>query len=165
MQTTVTGAKDIIVGMADLKVGKQPDSLTTNLGSCIGVCMYSDRHQAGGLLHLMLDYAGDAVNKPGFKPAKYADTGISALLQELRTAYGLHPRDLRAKIFGGGKILKDIVRNIGLDNENAVRKILREYGIPIIAAKTGGEKGYRIRFDLNNGKVMCQIFGQAAEEF
>jgi len=47
--------KQIIVGIADMKVGSGNDEIVTYaLGSCIGVCMYDEIVQAGGMLHAML---------------------------------------------------------------------------------------------------------------
>lgn len=37
------------VGMADLKVCKEPDSLTTlGLGSCVGICLYDPVTKVSG---------------------------------------------------------------------------------------------------------------------
>ena len=45
----------IKVGMADLKVCKAPDALTTlGLGSCVGVALYDPVTKISGLLHCML---------------------------------------------------------------------------------------------------------------
>ena len=45
----------IKVGMADLKVCKSPDGLTTlGLGSCVGVALRDPITKVGGLLHAML---------------------------------------------------------------------------------------------------------------
>ena len=45
----------IKVGMADLKVCKYPDSLTTlGLGSCVGVALYDKATKVTGLAHIML---------------------------------------------------------------------------------------------------------------
>jgi len=44
----------IKVGMADLKVCKCPDALTTlGLGSCVGVALYDPVTKVSGLLHYM----------------------------------------------------------------------------------------------------------------
>ncbi|MCD4780388.1 MAG: chemotaxis protein CheD [Candidatus Omnitrophica bacterium] len=157
--------KEIIVGMADLKVSKAPDIITTSLGSCIGVCLYSPTQKVGGILHLMMAYAGPAAQREGFKKAKFADTGIPELIHQLQAINSSGPKDYVAKIFGGGKILHGIVRNIGADNESAVRSILKDLGIRIVAARTGGGKGYRISLNLDTGKVSCRIFGAESEEF
>ncbi len=158
-------APTLIVGIADIKVGKAPSLITTNLGSCIAVCLYDRNKQVGGMLHLMLARASDGTTREVVKVAKYADTGIPELLKQLRETYGLGKENFVAKIFGGAKILQFVTQNIGEENETAVREILRILGIRVVAAKTGGEKGYKVSFDLSTGKVVCQIFGEPAGEF
>ncbi len=157
--------REIPVGMADLKTGRQGDILSTVLGSCVGVCLYSERHKVGGLLHLMMASAGAQATSPDCKKAKYADTGVPELIRTLRAIHGVSVGDLTAKLFGGAKVLPAVERNIGQENAVAVKTILREYGILVKATKLGGEKGYRIKFSLETGRVVCQVFGQSIEEF
>lgn len=159
------GAREIAVGMADFKTGKEADVLSTVLGSCVGVCLYSPRHKAGGLLHLMMASAGANAMDPHCKKAKYADTGIPELVRSLKVSHGINSSEIVAKLFGGAKVLQGVQRNIGEENIVAVKTILKEYGIPVKALKLGGEKGYRIKFYLETGAVSCQVFGQPAEEF
>ncbi|MBF0331262.1 MAG: chemotaxis protein CheD [Candidatus Omnitrophica bacterium] len=159
------GLKEIIVGMADFKTAKEGEVLTTILGSCVGLCLYSPKHKVGGLLHLMMASAGAQAMSPTCKKAKYADTGVPELIRSLKVMHGASSTDLIAKMFGGAKVLQGVERNIGGENSAAVKTILLEYGIPLKALKLGGEKGYRIKFAMDTGKVACQIFGQIVEEF
>ncbi len=154
----------LVVGIGEIKVGKEPAVIRTNLGSCIGVCLYEKDKRLGGMLHLMLPSANGHDNKPGFRKTKYADTGLPELIGELRRTYGTTEQTLTAKIFGGAKLLKAVTQDIGMDNEKAVREILKNVGIRIIAAKTGGDKGYQIDFNLVTGAVSCRVFGQTAQE-
>lgn len=155
----------IITGIADIKVGKSPSWIITNLGSCIAVCLYDQKQKVGGMLHLMMAAAGPAQEKPDFKPAKYADTGIPELIRAMKKAYNVTEKDLQAKVFGGAKILQKVTRDIGKENDEAVVRILKENGIPVRARKVGGEKGYKVTFDLSSGKVLCQVFGAPVEEY
>ncbi|MEI8013029.1 MAG: chemotaxis protein CheD [Candidatus Omnitrophota bacterium] len=156
---------EITIGMADLKVGKAPQVLSTILGSCIGLCLYSPRHQTGGLLHLMMPFAGESVHQLNYKKAKYADTGVAELIHVLKKTCGVATPEIVAKMFGGAKVLKNVERNIGGENAEVVRSLLKEHGIVLKAVKVGGENGYRIKFHLDTGKVTCQIFGGQPEEF
>jgi len=156
----------LVVGIGDIKIGKAPDKITTYLGSCIAVCLYSPLHKVGGMLHLMLASArlGADESMESIKKAKYADTGIPEILKQLKRSYNLETEDFKAKIFGGAKVLRTVTQEIGQDNEDAARSILKGLGIKIIAAQTGGEKGYKVEFDLNTGKVSSRIFGQEPKE-
>ena len=62
----------IKVGMADLKVCKCPDALTTlGLGSCVGVALYDPVTKISGLLHCMLPDSTQIRNNSNL--AKFAD--------------------------------------------------------------------------------------------
>lgn len=157
-------ANSVLVGIADIKLGRAPQVLKTNLGSCIAVCLYCAEKGVGGMLHFMLDYPLPK-EREGFKKGKYAESGIPELVTQMGHRFGVGPGQLTAKIFGGARLLPTVTRNIGLDNDAAARRVLREMGIRVIAAKTGGEKGYKIDFDLATGKVKCQIFDEAVVEY
>ncbi len=155
----------LAVGIGDIKIGKGPALVRTNLGSCVGVCLYHSGSKVGGMLHCMLPFADEYRDKPGFRAAKYADSGIDELITGLKKMYGIEPKTLTAKIFGGASVLKNISLNIGQTNEQSVRSVLKNLHIPIVAAKTGGEKGYQIDFDLEDGSVLCRVFGQETQEY
>ena len=87
------------------------------------------------------------------------------MLRLLKHKYNLEPRQFTAKMFGGASLLPTIKNNIGLENSNIATEILRSYGIRILSRKTGGEKGYKIDFDLFSGKVHCNLFGEQPQEF
>lgn len=89
----------IKVGMADLKVGRAPDTLTTlGLGSCIGLTLYDPVTKVGGLVHYMLPDSTKLRNSANI--AKFGDTGTKELLR-LMLANGANRRRLVAKIAGG----------------------------------------------------------------
>ena len=154
----------IVVGIGDAKTGQAPAVIRTTLGSCIAVCLYDPENRIGGMLHLMMA-SSQGHSRLDFRPAKFADTGIPLLLEMLKKQHNLLPAQLKAKIFGGAKILRMVSQDIGKDNEKAVREILKSLGIPIVAAKTGGEKGYQIDFNLSTIAVTCRVFGNEPEEF
>ena len=68
-------SKNIMVGMADLNIGRAPDILTTvGLGSCIGLTLYDPVTKVGGLVHYMLPDSKAVSNNSNI--AKFADTGV-----------------------------------------------------------------------------------------
>ena len=155
----------ISVGIGDIKIAEAPQQISTYLGSCIAVCLYSQKRKVGGMLHFMLSSSKLASANLKVNKAKYADTGIIELIDQLKKKYELEARDLEAKIFGGAKVLSGISLNIGGDNEKAAREILSQLKIRITASKTGGEKGYKIRLDLEQGKICCEVFNADKKEY
>jgi len=155
----------IIVGIGDFKIGEAPSVIKTTLGSCIAVCLYDASKKIGGLLHIMMPDSNAYRGKNIINRAKYADTGIVDMVDSLKKEYNTSEISLKAKIFGGAKILKMAAQNIGEDNEEAVRVVLESLKIPIIASKTRGDKGYQVEFVLETGKVNCRVFGENAGEY
>ena len=160
----MTEQNRLTVGIADIKVSVSPDILTTTLGSCVAVCLYDKVNKIGGMVHVMMPSSVSVTRGTEFKKAKYADTGIHELLSMLERK-GFDKKKAEAKIFGGGKVLKQVSKNIGEENVSAVKGILKENGLSIKSSKTGGEKGYRVVMELETGKVVCQIFGEDAKEY
>jgi len=156
----------IAVGIADIKIGKAPQVLRTTLGSCIAVCLYNSDAKVGGMLHFMMatPFRTD-VSPETIKKGKYAQTGIPEILRQLRNHFKIEPTGFTAKLFGGANLLPTVKTEIGRENEEMARSILKTYGVRITGAKTGGPKGYRIDMDLSTGKVKCQVFGQETEEY
>lgn len=153
---------EIIVGMADLKIAQGDLVLKTSLGSCIAVCLYEREQKVGGMIHFMLPHIPASGDKN--KIAKYGDVGIMQLIKTMLSEHRLKKENLRAKIFGGAKMLKCSKEDIGYKNEQLAREILKNEKIKIIASKVGGTKGYKIEFNLQNGMVFCQILGEECTE-
>ena len=152
----------IKVSMADLKVGRAPDSLTTlGLGSCIGLTLYDPVTKIGGLVHYMLPDSTKLKNNSNI--AKFGDTGIKELYKQV-VANGASPRRLVAKIAGGAKMFEvsglSQVGNVGERNSEEAKIILKELRIPLIAEDTGLNYGRTVGLDCNNGDYIIKSVGK-----
>lgn len=156
--------KLIKVGMADLKVGRAPDTLTTlGLGSCIGLTLYDPVTKVGGLVHYMLPDSTKLRNSTNI--AKFGDTGIRELLKQV-LASGASQRRLVAKIAGGACMFEmsggglSSVGHVGARNAEEARKILKELRIPLIAEDTGLNYGRTVELNCENGEYMIKAVGK-----
>ncbi len=145
----------IVVGLADMKIGKGDDELVTYaLGSCIGVCMYDKVSGVGGMLHAMLPMADMSTSM--FLAQKYVDTGTSYLYKSL-CRRGINKNLLRAKIIGGARMFEFGMANsnddIGTYNVMQARKYLAELNVPVEAEMTGGFVGRTVYFTAGAGQV------------
>ena len=152
----------IKVSMADLKVGRAPDSLTTlGLGSCIGLTLYDPVTKIGGLVHYMLPDSTKLKNNSNI--AKFGDTGIKELYKQV-VANGASPRRLVAKIAGGAKMFEvsglSQVGNVGERNSEEAKIILKELKIPLIAEDIGLNYGRTVVLDCNNGDYIIKSVGK-----
>lgn len=144
--------KVVKVGIADMNIVKSPDLIrTTGLGSCVGVVLFDEMKKTAGLLHILLPDSSAGRQKV-LNPAKYADTGVYALLEQLKLE-GVSPWRLKAKIAGGAQMFQlgpgDTMR-IGPRNVEAVKNELERLSIPLISEDTGGNNGRTIEFDPAN---------------
>lgn len=151
----------IKVGMADLKAANHPCALTTlGLGSCVGITLYDRRTKIVGLAHIMLPSSKIATS--AFNRAKFADTGIEDLVNEMRNL-GSNQRDIVAKIAGGAQMFvfasTNHIMKVGFRNSEATKGILENMEIPIIAEDTGGNHGRTIEIDSENGRLMIKTIG------
>ena len=155
----------IKVGMADLKLCKAPDAITTlGLGSCVGIAIRDPITKVGGLAHIMLpdstQFSG-AVNIP-----KYADTGAKELVR-LIVANGGNRTRLVAKIAGGAQMFafqsKNEMTAVGQRNVEAVKKILAELKIPILANDTGLNFGRTVEFYPETGDYIIKAVGKGVK--
>ena len=152
----------IKVGMADLKVCKSPDGVTTlGLGSCVGIAIRDPSTKIGGLAQIMLPDSTSIRNNSNIP--KFADTGIDELVKQLIKAGASRSR-LVAKIAGGAQMFafqnkSDLVR-VGERNVEAVRRKLQQLRIPILASDTGKNYGRTVIFYPETGDFVIKSVGK-----
>ncbi len=154
----------IKVGMADLNVCKDPDSLTTlGLGSCIGACLYDPVVKVAGMVHFMLPDSTRIKNNQNV--AKFGDTGIDETIR-LMEELGAKKSRMTAKIAGGAKMFSISASaslpslNVGDNNIEAARQVLEKNGIRIIAEDVGLNYGRTIEFYANDGSLKIKAVGK-----
>ncbi len=154
----------ILVGIADMKVAKSPHIITTlGLGSCVGATIFDPQLRIGGLVHVLLPTSnGDQIaNK-----AKYADTGIPALIDKL-LSMGAKRSALIAKMAGGADMFsmksKSNIFQVGQRNVDMCKDILLKQRIRLAASDTGGTYGRTIELNTENGQLLIKTIGHGVK--
>ncbi len=152
----------ILVGMADLKICPNGQGITTlGLGSCVGIALRDKLTKSGGLAHIMLP--DSTAIKNNSKIAKFADTGVKELIRLMERAGASRSR-IVAKIAGGAQMFSvqnnQNLINVGTKNVIAVKKILGELRIPILAEDTGKNYGRTIEFYPETGDLIIKAVGK-----
>lgn len=150
------------VGMADLKICKSPDGVTTlGLGSCVGIAIRDPGSGIGGLAHIMLP--DSTAIKDNSNIPKFADTGIEELVRQLVAAGAARSR-LVAKIAGGAQMFafqnKSAMVRVGDRNVEAVKAKLLDMRIPILASDTGENYGRTVIFYPETGDFIIRAVGK-----
>lgn len=157
-------SETIKVGMADLKVCFYPDKITTlGLGSCVGIALYDSIVRIGGLAHIMLPDSTQIRNNQNI--AKFADTGIVELIRQMVVA-GANRNRITAKIAGGAQMFalkndsaSEMMR-VGERNVEAVKKVLKEQNIKLLAQDTGENFGRTVVLDTADGSYLIKAVGK-----
>ena len=163
--TTSKEATSVIVGLGEIKVTQDPSEVLTclGLGSCIGVSAHDPVAKVAGMAHIVLPQSD---GRDSTSP-KYADIGVPMLLQELEK-HGAIQRRLIVKLAGGAQMsaakgLGDAFK-IGERNNEAVKTLLREQGLKVIASDTGGDYGRTMRLFPDSGKTIVSTAGRETKE-
>ena len=153
--TVVIGIGDYVVVEGDTKTS------TVGLGSCIGTVLYDDQKKISGMSHIMLPAKGNREDRPG----KYADAAIPILIDEMVKKGALKSR-IKAKIAGGASLFAFTEDNlkIGERNTEAVKKVLSEQNISLIAKDVGGDRGRTIIFDPVTNKLFIKMVKKGPNE-
>lgn len=159
-------AELIKVGMADYKTGRSPASIISyGLGSCVGIALYDPVSKIGGLAHIMLP--DSTQSRSTENPAKFADTAIPLMLDELIKMGAVKSR-ITAKIAGGAQMFTftnatDIMR-VGERNALAVKAVLQKLAIRLIAEDTGGNYGRTVEIKLDSGAYRVKTIDKGEKE-
>jgi chemotaxis protein CheD len=167
--TTFSGTQEktsILVGLGEVKVSQDPESILTclGLGSCIALCAYDGVAHIGGMAHIVLP---DSDGNPERQLSKFADVAIEVLLAGMQSA-GANVRGLTMKMSGGaemsiapglGTIFKTGERNI-----QATIDLLADRGMKLSGWDIGGDRGRSVRLDVSTGKVVVATAGGAGKQ-
>ena len=152
-----------IVGVADMKISKQPDDqlITYALGSCLGITIHDPVACVGGLLHVMLPLSTIDPRKASENPFMFVDTGVPRLFLDCYKI-GAKKERLVVKVAGGASIHENEDNDhfqIGKRNFVMLRKLLWKNGILLKAHDVGGMYSRTMTLDVGNGNVTLKTQG------
>jgi chemotaxis protein CheD len=152
-------ASETMVRMGELAVSSVPGHVLVSLGlgSCIGLALIDRRMGVAGLAHIVLPQSQGAAQD---NPRKFADLAVPELLAELE-AEGARRVRLEAVLVGGASmfVVSASSLEVGHRNEAAVRDLLEQQRIPVVATATGGSRGRTVRVEVGTSAVTVREAG------
>lgn len=147
----------------EIFIAEQPCVVSTLLGSCVAVALFSRTLSVGAICHAFLPSCrpnGPAGCRERFRHVECAITGM---LEELDRR-GVPQGTLEAKIFGGAEMFgfNDGGAGVGRQNIVMARKILEAEGIRVTAADLEGTEGRKIFFYPHTGEVFLRRLDRIA---
>lgn len=140
-------------------VTKTNEKIATTLGSCVSACIWDERNAIGGMNHFMLPLTDKELHEVTWGNAKsdatrYGNYAMEHLINEILKNGGVR-RNLKAKVFGGGKVLTQ-ANDIGKKNAEFVLDYLRIEGITLLSQDLGDTFPRKVIFDPQTGKVLIK---------
>lgn len=133
-------------------VTQHQEMITTVLGSCVSACIYDPETGVGGMNHFMLPENGDTSGCG--ESARYGLYAMESLINEILKAGGDKSR-LRAKLFGGGKIVENM-SDVGNRNISFAREFIRAEGLQLDKGDLGLTYPRKVKFFPHLGKAMVK---------
>src|SRR4051812_14490203 len=149
------GTKFLLPGQ--MFVSDDPTTVTTILGSCVAICLWSPVKGVGGMNHYLLPEGSPTeANR-----LRYGSNANPALLQEL-LSLGCVASELRAKVFGGATIMASAApaQSLGKRNMELAVEFLRNNRIPVVEKYLSEKRGCKLIFQTNDGKTELRTFDE-----
>ncbi len=147
--------REIIVRVAGLEVGTEPDILVTmGLGSCVAILLHDRSAKVGGMAHILLP--SPALSRADHCPGRFPQTALPCLLEMMAQA-GAQQGRVTARLVGGASMFAGIAPpgtvQMGERNLVACRQALQTHGIPLVDQASGGDYGRTARLYVADGRV------------
>lgn len=125
--------------------------VTTVLGSCVAVTMFSPSCGVGAICHAMLPDSGGRNGD-----LRYVDDALEHIYRKV-VEYGAGS-DLVVKMFGGAQVLNLVTntparRTVGEQNVARAEAVLASLGLTVSASDIGGLRGRKLFFCTRDGDV------------
>lgn len=139
---------------AELAVAERPSLISTVLGSCVAVTLFSCRRKVGAICHAMLPSGGCG---NGFK---YVDSSLRHMLEHF-DRLGIDRKEIDVKLFGGADMFEAAPfpsrsMTVGRQNIQAAFDNLRQEGLRIVVSDVGGRQGRKLLFYSHTGEVLLK---------
>jgi chemotaxis protein CheD len=151
----------------ELAIQLEPVEVSTILGSCVAVVLYSASHRVGAICHAMLPYNNATQGQTARNNFKYVDSSIRYMVDCLEN-HNIKRQQLIAKVFGGADVLRAVsgvrVQSVGQQNIEAAFAVLDSYRLPVTAKDLGGEQGRKLIFYPHTGQVFLKRLNKSLRQ-
>lgn len=145
---------NVTLKQGEVYTSSTPALVSTVLGSCVSVILYSPDARMGVMCHAMLPCGTDG------DPLRYVESAVKHLYDRLSANSG-RSAGFEAKLFGGSDMLAQSTRvngslSVGRQNVEAAFKAIERLGLRLSASDTGGVRGRKIFFYSETGEVFVR---------
>ncbi len=148
---------NVYLAPGTLYVAPAPCVITTLVGSCVAVTMWSPRRKVGGMNHYLLPRQGR-----GEKSPRYGETALAMLLSRMEIL-GCHAGECETRIYGGAAVLATVSAGMSLGEQNVVAawEWARSRSLRVFDEQAGGRVARRLVLDIETGGVDVTTLGRS----
>ena len=136
-------------------------AIATTLGSCISACVWDDRAKIGGMNHFMLPLTNKEIHEVNWgqrentsDATRYGNFAMEHLINTILKNGGRRV-NLRAKLFGGGKVLNQM-SDVGKKNADFALEYLASEDIVIVNSDIGDVYPRKVLFEPFSGRAFVK---------
>jgi len=147
----------IILTPGEYYASKDREIICTAVGSCIATCLFDSKTGVAGMNHFLVPGMVNTKNILSTEMGRYGMYAMEVLIGDI-IKLGGERGNIKAKVFGGGSILKfrESDGNISQSNIAFIRKFLQLEGISLLKEDMGGAVVRMILFFTDTGKVLLK---------
>jgi two-component system chemotaxis response regulator CheB len=148
-----------------MHVDAEASIVSTILGSCVSVCLFSPKAKVGGIIHFALPDRSHATNSSR-NDLNFGDSAIAILYKKMLEIPGVEKTDLVAKIVGGANVVNELthLNSIGDLNVLMARNVLKKLQVKVLGEDVGGIKGRKVFFYTDSGRLRVSKIGSEAQK-
>jgi len=135
-------------------VSKEDEAIVTVLGSCISACIRDPIAGIGGMNHFMLPADNSGSGTKLSESARYGNFAMEMLINEILKNGGAK-KNLEVKIFGGGKILRNMT-DVGQRNIEFAITYIKTEGLNLLSSDVGSPHPRKVYYFPKSGRVLIK---------
>ncbi|QPK63903.1 chemotaxis protein CheD [Methylomonas sp. LL1] len=160
----------IVIDPGEYYASREAEIISTLLGSCVAACLFDPVNRVFGMNHFLLANRHQAHGVPIIQSdeGRYGIYAMELLINAMMKK-GADRRNLKAKCFGGGNVLKlredrENKQTVGDLNVAFIREFLINENIPMVASCLGGNHGRSVHFVGTDYSVFIKRIGDTLQQ-
>ncbi len=150
----------------EMYTAEMPTMVSTVLGSCVSVTMFSRRFRIGAICHGFLPKRTHTKHADShyMEEFKYVDYSIMQMVEGF-DKYGIKRSEIEVKLFGGADALSlqgdnPCAFTVGRQNIQTAVQVIKNERLILIISDTGGVRGRKLIFYTHTGEVLLKRLKQ-----
>jgi chemotaxis protein CheD len=155
MTKTLSQQAALFLKPGEIVISSSPLRVTTLLGSCVAITLYSPRLRLGAICHALLPTCRREEPCCSGDSGKYVECALKVMLEEVRQR-GVLDSELECKLFGGSDMFNTVEGrrlSVGRQNLEMALSVLEQAKLRIMTRDLGGARGRKIIFHTDSGDV------------